>query len=159
MRRVGISAVSIASAVAIGLTTACSEPYRNGSGEITRTTTLTAEDLRPGDCFDDSPEPATRVIEILALPCAEPHDNQVFTIETHEAGATEPYPSAVELGDYARTTCAVAFEQETDVAVSLDFSSIVPSESSWKRGDRLIVCLLWDRDFHKLRDSMLSGRG
>lgn len=157
MRKPCASAVASAVALALGLgTTSCSAPYRNSDGEVTAVTRLKAHELRSGDCFDDPPDPATRIDEVLALPCAEPHDNQVFTIEQHEATPTDSYPGAGELDLYARTACAATFQQEVQRREALDFSAVVPSASSWERGDRSIVCLLWNRDFYKLDGSELQ---
>jgi hypothetical protein len=99
-------------------------------------------ELKVGDCFDSSASNEIRGIEVK--PCSEPHNSEIFFIVTHPAGPTDAYPGKDALVQYAADNCLG--QPLTDyVGIPLEQSKlkdfeIVPQESAWKEGRRVLVC-------------------
>ena len=76
--------------------------------------------------------------------CDEPHDSEVFFVVEHPAGPDEPYPGKDILVQFAADECLG--QPLTDyLGVPLEQSSlkdfeIVPQESAWEDGRRVLVC-------------------
>ena len=99
-------------------------------------------ELKVGDCFDSSATNEVRGIDVK--PCSEPHNSEVFFLVTHPAGPEEPYPGKDALVQFAADAClgqplteylGIPLEQSR----FKDFE-IVPQESAWRDGRRLLVC-------------------
>ena len=133
---------------------ACGGAERDASGDIVAAGDESAFDLRIGDCFDD-PSNFAEVASVPALPCSEPHDNEVFA-KVNMTNAT--YPGDGSVDDFAMPACYDAFEAytgESYEASALDFGYLGPSAESWEQiDDREVICLLYDVDFSKLSSSM-----
>ena len=76
---------------------ACSTAVaRNDDGTILARGRLAVFAMRVGDCFDDPDELVSgetlELDEVLAVPCAEPHDNEVFALFDLPDGESAPYP-------------------------------------------------------------------
>ena len=77
-------------------------------------------------------------------PCAQAHDSEIFFIVNHPAGPNEPYPGKDTLVQFAADTCLG--QPLTDyLGIPLEQSrlkdfEIVPQESAWKGGRRVLVC-------------------
>ena len=147
------------------LVAACGGAERDDSGAIRGGGDLGVFALRVGDCFDDPPgvlsEFGAEFTEVDAVPCAEGHDNEVFAIADHPAGVDVSYPGTEALNDYGLVYCLGEFERYvgTPYEVSrLDLWVISPSESSWERDDRELVCALFDLNLQKLTGSMGGSR-
>ena len=76
--------------------------------------------------------------------CSEPHNSEIFFLVTHPAGPDAPYPGKEVLVQFAADAClgqpltdylGVPLEQST-----LKDFEIVPQESAWKDGRRVLVC-------------------
>ena len=99
-------------------------------------------ELKVGDCFDSSASNEIRGIEVK--PCSEPHNSEIFFIVTHPAGPTDAYPGKDALVQYAADNCLG--QPLTDyLGIPLEQSKlkdfeIVPQESAWKDGRRVLVC-------------------
>lgn len=101
--------------------------------------------LRPGDCFDDPADGALTQADLVA--CDQPHDNEVFATIDHPAAAGEGFPGRDAVVAYAEQECVAPFAEY----VGRDYDTsryslfpVVPSAESWERGDRQIVCALYD---------------
>jgi len=98
--------------------------------------------LKVGDCFDSSTSNEIRGIKVK--PCSEPHNSEIFFIVTHPGGPAEPYPGKDALVQYAADNCLG--QPLTDyLGIPLEQSQlkdfeIVPQESAWKDGRRVLVC-------------------
>ncbi len=99
-------------------------------------------ELKVGDCFDSSASNEIRGIEVK--PCDKPHNSEIFFIVTHPAGPTDAYPGKDALVQYAADNClgqplteylGIPLEQS-----KLKDFEIVPQESAWKDGRRVLVC-------------------
>lgn len=135
---------------------ASTQPLDSDDGQAASTIVF-VDDLTPGDCFD---EPATELVDDLHLvPCAEPHDNEVFFTFLLDGGTL---PSESEIGDTAFDTCVPALESYAATQwdeSSLDFSYYSPTRQSWSRGDRLVICYAYNTDLSKLVGTVMdSGR-
>ncbi len=98
--------------------------------------------LKVGDCFDSSPSNEVRGVKVED--CSKPHNSEIFFLVTHPAGPDEPYPGKEVLVQFAADACLG--QPLTDyLGVPLEQSSlkdfeIVPQESAWKDGRRVLVC-------------------
>ncbi|MGH9264684.1 MAG: septum formation family protein [Acidimicrobiales bacterium] len=98
--------------------------------------------LKVGDCFDSSATNEVRGVDVKA--CEEPHNSEIFFIVTHPAGPDEPYPGKDALVQFAADACLG--QPLTDyLGVPLEQSQlkdfeIVPQQSAWEDGRRVLVC-------------------
>ena len=98
--------------------------------------------LKVGDCFDSSSSNEVRGIKVE--PCSEPHNSEIFFLVTHPAGPDEPYPGKDVLVQFAADACLG--QPLTDyLGIPLEQSKlkdfeIVPQESAWEKGRRVLVC-------------------
>lgn len=139
---------------------ACSDgPSRDATGSIIESGNASVFDLRTGDCFDDDPDGATQVEEVPVVPCAEPHDNEVFSSFQSTLAV---YPGREEMLDAAAADCYDRFSGFVGMSYEdseLDFFPITPTEGSWGEGDREVLCVLYAMDLSKLTGTMRgSGR-
>jgi hypothetical protein len=107
---------------------------------------ISVYDLSVGDCFDDTAEDLINEVEVV--PCEGPHDNEVFAIFDHPAGADEAFPGE-ELETYTDEECTSAFEEFVGTPYdqsALYYFPIRPTEETWDQGDREIVCALYGVD-------------
>lgn len=91
--------------------------------------------------------------------CATPHDNEVVGSATHPDAAT--YPGQATLETFAATPCIAAFNAYVGgdfQTSSLAMLPIVPTETTWAKGDRAITCVVLSNDGTKLTNSV-NGSG
>jgi hypothetical protein len=112
--------------------------------------------IRPGDCFDD-PAPGRQLRQVDVTPCDQPHDNEVFATVEHPAGADFPFPGHDGVVAHAEQACPGPFAAYVGIAYAQSRFSlfpIVPSRESWAKGDRQIICALYDNEAGKLTGSV-----
>lgn len=110
--------------------------------------------LEVGDCFDD-PD-ASQTDEVPIVDCEQPHDNEVFAIVQHPAAPDEPYPGRDAVIATGNELCEAQFAPYVgrDYAASrLYIQLIITSDETWSKGDREIVCALYEADGGKMRGS------
>lgn len=112
-------------------------------------------ELQVGDCLDEVDGAITAV---PVVPCAEPHDREVFRI--YSLAADDPadgsFPGRDTVASRARAGCLDAFEGyvgEPWATSPLDSVEITPSRSSWDEGDRQVICLLYRLDGRQMTKS------
>jgi hypothetical protein len=140
-----------------------SQASRDSTGAIDSAGQIDAFDIRLGDCFnDDSSVGTDRVSEVYSLdavPCAEPHDNEVFAVFDL---TLEAFPEGEAMTDIVGEECLQRFEPYVGrdyEASSLEITTMYPTYQSWnERGDREVGCILFDMDLSKLQGSM-KGSG
>lgn len=95
-----------------------------------------------GDCFNDTDSSSEEVSEIPAVPCAEPHDNEIYHL-FDLAGDEYPLdtPDQADAGCYAQFATFVGLEFESS---TLDFYPIYPTAETWATGDREVICAVYD---------------
>ena len=117
--------------------------------------------MRAGDCFDDPDSlvsgESLELDEVLAVPCAEPHDNEVFAVFDLPDGESAPYPGDDVVYPLALAECVEHFHRYVGVAYRdsvLAVDPFTPTARSWTdRDDREIVCFLYSPDFRPLTGS------
>lgn len=152
--RSAFGVVAAAVAAAIGISTAAE---RSASGEITSAGALDAFEVRVGDCFDDEAFASSEISELPALPCAEPHDNEIYATfdVTGEWPGDERIEEMAYEGCYDRFAGAIGKSYEESV---IDFTVIYPSQGSWKQlDDREVICVAYHMEFEKLTGSVIAS--
>jgi hypothetical protein len=147
--------VGAAIAAVIGISTAAE---RNSAGEITAAGAVDVFAVHVGDCFDDEAFENTEVSELPAVPCSEPHDNEVYA--TFDIAGEWPGEERVEElahdGCYDRFAGVIGRSYE-DSEIAL--TTLYPTEGSWKqRNDREVVCVGYHMDLEKLTGSIRGSR-
>lgn len=99
--------------------------------------------LKVGDCFDDVN--ADEVTEVPAVPCGDPHDNEIYFEFTMPDG---DYPGEDAVNAAADEQCAPQFDAFVGIAYAdsvLDWFPFTPTEGSWTSGgDRVVQCVVWE---------------
>ena len=112
--------------------------------------------LEEGQCFQD-PENELSVANVEIVDCGEPHDNEIFHIETLE-GDDDEFPGDTEIQEIAQEKCTEEVEDflgGSPTAIDADFSALNPTEQSWSEGgDREIVCIVFDGGGDQLDESL-----
>ena len=118
--------------------------------------------LDVGECFDDwdgSLDGATQeVSDVPVVDCAEPHDNEVYSVSNMPAGS---FPGDTAIEDWTIARCEETFDRYVGTAYvdsRLDFGALFPTQDTWDDGDTEVICFLWDIEFLKLTGSM-QGSG
>lgn len=101
--------------------------------------------LAPGECFDD-PEVSEDIRAIPRVPCAQPHDNEVFA--TFDLAA-DSYPGGDALAAEALEGCTERFPEQVTAAdgdTELAIGALTPTADGWQDGDREVVCIVSSPD-------------
>lgn len=127
------------------VTVACGGSLRGDDGRVVREGQLSAFDLRVGDCFE-RPDDAAEVTTVTVVPCARPHDSEVFAVAQHPGADAGPYPGAGALQSFAQEVClGETFLDYVGVPYAeseLTVFPITPTAESWRTGDRSVACVL-----------------
>lgn len=119
------------------------ESERDDTGAITeRNDDASVFAMRVGDCYDDLPEGEAAVV--TAVPCADPHDAEVYHVFEWE-GDEASFPGTDLIQGFAADGCTDAFGSFVGVEYeesTLDYTVFWPNEGSWSDGDREFVCLV-----------------
>ena len=134
------------------------EADRDGSGAIVSGGNVDAFTIRVGDCFDDTSalvsEEAGEVSSLPGVPCAEPHDNEVYAVFDVEFAS---FPGDEEMGELAFSQCLERFQGFVGTVYeesTLDITALYPSDQSWRlQDDREVVCAVYDMNLNKLTGS------
>lgn len=111
-------------------------------------------DLEPGTCIATLPLGQV-VTSVPTLPCAEPHQYELFA--NAELALGNDYPGSEEVFDRAFDTCGALFFDYVGEAYATSewyVDVIAPTEEGWdKLNDRQVNCLLylWDEDASEVR--------
>lgn len=141
----GAIIVSTAGAIILGLTmSACaddeSDPSRDEATHVTTPTTAGIRTVRVGDCLANLDTGDFRTVD--EMPCAQPHGFEVFSARLLQDGA---FPGDEGVLKSATDFCRSEFEGFVGVRYDdsdLTIQPIVPTEDSWSKSDREIVCLV-----------------
>lgn len=114
---------------------------RGADGAIAAGGELAADDLRPGDCLMEPEE--EEFASTGAVPCAAPHDLEVFHAYTLPDGS---YPEGEAMFADVEAECLPAFA--TYVGISYEDSEyyldvLTPTSASWAAGDQELLCYLY----------------
>jgi hypothetical protein len=130
---------------------------RDDDGTVSDAGTLTVEDLRVGDCFNEATFTSSGDVEVNdvdAVPCTESHAYEVYAVTDYD-GAVFPGPDAIFETAFMQV-CVPPFEDYVGIAWEdslLWASAIIPSEEGWNAGDREFICHLHEGDSSPLTES------
>jgi hypothetical protein len=132
---------------ALVLTGACSKKSaKRDHGAITKAGLVSVFDLRPGDCLLPDKKVSGEVDKINAVPCSDPHTQEVFAVPEYPDKNGGAYPGEGEIKKFADAACLEAFGTYTGTDYldsHLFFSYLHPSVDSWNSGDdRQVVCVV-----------------
>lgn len=139
----------IAAAVALGGCSADpdpgSAPASGDSGEASLVTAQQVLQLEVGTCLMDLSTPLGQdLTEIPTIPCAEPHESEVFAEVTLDG---DTFPGVDAITETATGACLAEFAEFVGVdhaASTLDFAYYYPTPSSWAVGDRSVFCVVFE---------------
>jgi hypothetical protein len=101
-------------------------------------------DLEVGDCLAESPTEGTFSVE--TVPCSQPHSHEVFAAVNLPEG-DEDFPGYQVIDAQADEACIAEFEGFVGLPheqSTLEIRFMTPSEESWRAGNRLIHCAVYD---------------
>jgi hypothetical protein len=106
-------------------------------------------ELEVGQCFEqprDDPGAEDRAVWVVG--CADPHTHEVYAVVTYDGQVVRGggYPGTTVVQDWAEQTCYAAFEAFVGRAwttSSFDIETWWPSEESWGRSDRKVICTVY----------------
>ncbi|WP_285727161.1 septum formation family protein [Psychromicrobium xiongbiense] len=116
---------------------------RDPSGAVTAAQTADVFSVKVGDCMDDPG--SGNISSIPAVPCGQPHDFEAYAETSMPSG---DYPGQTAINDKSDEFCAAQFKTFIGIdpeSSTLGFTSLTPTSSSWKSGDRLITCLVGEQ--------------
>jgi hypothetical protein len=103
-------------------------------------------EIDPGQCFDTIEDPLVTDLAVWVLDCETPHTYEVYDVITYEgdgAGRGTDYPGVATVQDWSEQACYDRFEAFVGVRWTiseLDIAVWWPSEESWARADRTVIC-------------------
>jgi hypothetical protein len=150
-----IGIVGAAIAAVFGITQAA---QRNDAGEITAAGSVGAFEVQVGDCFNDEAFEATEITEVPAVPCGEPHDNEVyaaFDLPGDKWPGDEKVDELSEKGCLDRFSAAIGKGYDDS---TIAYTSIQPTQGSWEQvDDREVLCIAFHMDYEKLTGSVIGS--
>lgn len=110
---------------------------------LLRLGTVSADDLRLGDCPTAVPDGTVRTVKLGS--CSQPHMAEVYAVFDVPGG---PYPGDTELSRLAEGGCLDRLTTFVGAAREPAFDAfyLVPLKSSWDRGERDVQCILTTED-------------
>jgi hypothetical protein len=111
--------------------------------------------LELGQCFNDEVAPG-EIQEVPIVPCAQPHDNEVYAV--FDMAGDGAYPGDAVVQQAATDGCLAAFEPFVGLDYQssvLDASFLSPTAEGWvELGDREIVCYVFRLDRERVTGSL-----
>lgn len=119
----------------------------------------TSADLAVGECFEDPGDGEVGSVDVI--PCAEPHDAEVYYVSRLTGGPLATYPGNDQLVQEAEAVCLERFDAFVGMAYAdsvLDVAYFTPTRDSWEVGDRYVVCAVYRLDFRKMTGTARGSR-
>ena len=138
-------------------------PDRDASGAFIESGRLSVNDLRMGDCFQQPGDPTvqTEAGFVDAVPCAQPHDAEVFAEESLPEPEGAEYPGEEAAFTAGADACLDDFEGFIGIPLANSVHDVflfIPSEDTWPAGDRRVVCAVYDPEGAALTGSLEGSR-
>jgi hypothetical protein len=146
-------AAYVLAALGFGIYGAVTSVDRDEAGNIVDAGTLDAFEIHLGDCFDDPDSYADEFSSLPGVPCAEPHDNEAFSVFDLTMSSYPEY----DIAEISESSCVERFPAYVGrdyESSALDVVTMYPSPESWAQGDREVVCALYDMSGEKLVGSV-----
>jgi hypothetical protein len=115
--------------------------------------------LQVGDCFNRATI-GSNVVSVRVVSCSSAHQHEVVGVATHPAPPAFPVPGATAIRAIAGGLCAPALaDYLRGVALpdGVRLGYVYPEEHRWDKGDRTVVCEVFDGSGHSRRRSVLDG--
>lgn len=144
--------------VAVGVTfVVLSQADRGADGSIDRAGNLDAFSIRVGDCYNqrtaDADDDSDEISSVSAVPCSDPHDNEVYAVFDV---AVDEFPGSDGMYELAVSECVARFDDFVGTPYQdsiLDVNPIYPTFEGWNQiGDREVICSV----FH-MEDERIEG--
>lgn len=142
----GLVAVSLLMAACQMTIRADGEPTPRASADDGPGVETSVFDLEVGNCFSATGD---TIETITVVPCDEAHIYEAFDVVRMPGDDEEPYPGDEAVLAFADAECRGRFEDYVGVPYLTSrffLTPVTPSEETWARGDRDIVCTLNLRD-------------
>lgn len=112
------------------------------TGQVTESANIDIFSLKLGDCMMEAPSGLLEDIDVV--PCAEPHDQEVFHEITMDDGeySEEAIDTATQecIGEAYTSFVGVAYDAST-----LEVYPITPTQQTWDElNDRVVQCVISD---------------
>jgi hypothetical protein len=121
--------------------------------------TLTAGELKVGDCISDANSRTGDVTTFHGVKCDAPHDGEVYTLITLKGGDKAKIPSEAFVQAKGQRGCRARLRRQATNRQfhdrQLGFKFVYPTPDSWAEGDREITCVA---TFRKPRSRRLAQR-
>jgi hypothetical protein len=112
--------------------------------EVTEGGTESVFEISVGDCLLE-PD-GQEVFDVEAVPCAEPHEYEVY--HEFEVDLGDEWPGTEAIGTAADEGCHPEFEAFTGIAfeesATLWYTAFTPLEASWAQGDRVVQWIVYE---------------
>jgi len=128
---------------------------REEDGTITGAGEVSVDAVQEGDCVDIP----SQVSEFIGIPCDEAHDAQVYALFEIDG---DDFPGDTEVVSQGETGCASRFEAFVGKSYEESIyyiNTVRPTELSWVRGDREVICLIAPEDGSPKLTQDLAGIG
>jgi hypothetical protein len=127
----------IAVVVMAAMIAGCFDAERDDSGAVSSKGELSVFDLRVGDCLMNVTASGEQR-EVEAVPCAQPHDAEVYTnIEL----ADGPFPGDTFIDAKADRGCVARLRRQAPRSKD-EILYFVPNKRTWDEDDRTVTCIV-----------------
>lgn len=121
--------------------------------------TRDVDDINVGDCIDVPTNLSQDFSELQHHPCDQAHTGEVISVFNYTpGGSSEPYPGIPAFEAQVARTCLPAFATYTGTSfedrADLDLTWFHPTETSWSKGDRELVCVAVNIDGSTMKASI-----
>jgi hypothetical protein len=116
------------------------------AGKPPGATEVGLRDIEVGQCFDTIDDPLVDDLAVWVLSCESMHTYEVYDVIAYDGEGGGPgtdYPGVATVQDWAEQACFDRFEAFVGVrwtTSELDINVWWPSEESWARADRAVIC-------------------
>ena len=152
----GLAVAALVALSGCSLLAGANDVPRSSAGAATETAKADAFKVRVGDCLA---EPAgEKVDDVTIVPCSSPHYLEAFAA-TKVPDAK--FPGEQALIDKATEACKPKFKEFAGVDIDssvLGMTFFYPTTSSWKLGDREIICLAAGADEAEVTGTLKGSR-
>lgn len=134
--------VWLAGLAAVGVYNVATEPERDDSGSITDGGTLSAYDIEIGDCLNGlrAVEYDTLVTSLPAVPCADPHEGEVYASFELAEGAYPGLDGVVAAADQRCAQALATYSASAWEDPNIGLFYLYPDERGWRQ-TREVVCI------------------
>ena len=104
--------------------------------------------LQPGECFNRATL-GLDVVSLRVVPCASSHRHEAFAIVRYPASDGVAFPGRDAIQQVASSSCAQPLQTYLSGATlpaGLRFGFVYPEERRWEKGERTIVCEVFNAD-------------